>query len=516
MAMSVKNLILDRMSRFFRRNIVIAFENYLNGGNFDVSQVLGQLNALHDPEILKWLELLSVIGDVPTTLTDLNLYVSPNGSDTATGTQSDPFLNVSQALDAIPHTIDHTVRILLISPTGLPVTISDGHIVVDKAIRSGSLHIYGVGTPQIIASNTISNVVQLGNPAAQSGTRYEVVGAGWSPYAYQGMWIRPTSGAAINRAFPIQDNDADNLYTRYDAIAPIAGDTFDIIRPLISWAPISLTINLNQAANYNTDGYSRMSIRNLIVDQSATTNFMHCVKITGQQTPMTIGFSEFIANDTVSVPFQTDGSYINTETTADPDVETVTQSGIVNYSTPTVFAFTAGFQIRRVTKSLSAFYIAYFTRSQVRMVSTPFAIVMSYSELRNSVVGFLYGDEVSGDNRVYRCCMRNTNASAGIQASDCQFKIIASHVRLVSGTGNGYSVYNGVLRIDSFTSCDPSVLYGLKAGFSRVVVEQDGTLLAGSSGDILFSSPNPDIIAPWPAAGASATDNIGSIVTRPA
>ena len=107
-------LIQRRLSRFFKRTFVIAFDDYENTGYFDLSILLGQLNEAHDPELRALFRLLALTGALPTTFETLEVYVDgTTGNDiSGDGSATHPFKTL-WFVDYLPKTILHPVRIVI-------------------------------------------------------------------------------------------------------------------------------------------------------------------------------------------------------------------------------------------------------------------------------------------------------------------------------------------------------------------------------------------------------------------
>ena len=262
-----KYLLRRRLSRFFKRNLVIDIDGYHRGAHeFDLAHTLGDLNPAHDNDLLEIYRLLGVVGGLEETLADMEFWVNPTtGSDvTGTGSFERPYASL-WFLNRLPRRIAHNVRIILSADVEY-----DGDIVIDNTFvgENGFLSIIGRGAPTVAPSGdhvaiTVTTLDGLGGVAVVCFDALEDENSGWwlqtldgaKPYYAVPVHTKPVAGTAICRRMPIS--------------TMLAGDHFRLIKP-----SRTLTINgsLTIAAkgttiNNNFDGRgSRVVFANLNID----------------------------------------------------------------------------------------------------------------------------------------------------------------------------------------------------------------------------------------------------------
>jgi len=141
-----------------------------------------------------------------TTTSTTNIYVETTGSDvTGDGTIGSPYRTISKALNSIEQFLSGVFIIRVGTGTFAGYTL--------RKNTAGSVRIIVWGTPTVLVAET----------TATSGTTetITVTGAGWTPSAYAGKFIRMTAGTGylndtstnpqLNNLYPIIDNTADTL-----------------------------------------------------------------------------------------------------------------------------------------------------------------------------------------------------------------------------------------------------------------------------------------------------------------
>jgi hypothetical protein len=158
MLIAAQHLLKRRLSRFFKRNLVIDYNYWKTTGQFPLSQILGQLNGLNDQEILDLYHLLGVVGGLPTSIADTTIFVNAvTGSDvTGDGSSTSPFASL-WFMDILPRRLNHKYRVVLQSD----VTAYSLRLDFDFG-EDGSFAILGQGTPQVLETNLIGSIGTLG------------------------------------------------------------------------------------------------------------------------------------------------------------------------------------------------------------------------------------------------------------------------------------------------------------------------------------------------------------------
>lgn len=224
-----RHLLRRRLSRFFKRNLVIDYEQYSKGlAEFDLGTLLGQLNVAWDDELIDLYRLLGTIGALPESIADTQIYVNPTtGSDiTGTGSTDRPYASL-WFLGFLPKRINHLYRVLIYGDIdhGGPLTLTN------EFGDGGSLSFVGVGPAVEVFSAVASDVTQVRNFQSVwlciDTTIAPVPGVTKS-------FIQFTSGTNDNDAAPVcQINAASNLvFFRRDALSSVGvADTFRYIEP---------------------------------------------------------------------------------------------------------------------------------------------------------------------------------------------------------------------------------------------------------------------------------------------
>lgn len=212
-----KYLLQRRLSRFFKRNNEIDVQAWREGGEYDLGNMLQQLNFVNDTEILDLYRLLGAVGGLSASIADVTYHVNPHaGSDmTGTGSAARPYASL-WFFDNLPRRINHRYRILIGADVGTGVSMIDWDMVLDFTFGgpNGSLSIIGVGVPDIISDNhEVDNTWVLGGGgglAIQATFPFGPFTEGW--------FLMGKTGSAAGIATPIH---------------AVAGDT--IIVPRIPW-----------------------------------------------------------------------------------------------------------------------------------------------------------------------------------------------------------------------------------------------------------------------------------------
>ena len=218
MRVAIMDQIQRRMRRWFKRNTVIAFDDWLASGKtvFDFATVLGQLNVAHDDEILNLLDLLQQFEQSIIT-EDYNIWVdSVNGNDvTGIGTEDLPFQTLPRAQRLIPYEISSNVNIFL-SGDFTEVIAEKRHIKV-----GGQLTFQSIDDATVIDAGpyTINTWTSIG-----TGAPFPIEG-------HKAKFVEMLDGAAIGSIFCISHNGASDLTVGYVTTPPAPGDTFRIIEP---------------------------------------------------------------------------------------------------------------------------------------------------------------------------------------------------------------------------------------------------------------------------------------------
>jgi hypothetical protein len=223
-------LLRRRLSRFFKRNLVIDYEQYSKGlGEFDLGTLLGELNVAWDDELIDLYRLLGTIGALPESIADTQIYVNPTtGSDiTGTGSTDRPYASL-WFLGFLPKRINHLYRVLIYGDIdhGGPLTLTN------EFGDGGSLSFVGVG-PAVEVFSAVASFVDAA-PVNQQQTWIEIE-VNTPPVAgVTRSFIQFTDGANVSYAAPVNRIDIGDqlVYFRRDPLSGVAqNNNFHYIEP---------------------------------------------------------------------------------------------------------------------------------------------------------------------------------------------------------------------------------------------------------------------------------------------
>jgi len=506
---AIYQIIRRRMSRFFGRNLVVQYNQWVSSGKTSYSFIntLWNLNEYHDTEILNLFELLCTLGELPETAGNVTFYVDGvNGDDiNGLGNSTLPFASVPRALEALRTTvIKHTVRILVLNPTaGVPYTYTlDSTWYLEHDIQDqGSLSIIGVSAAEVAyGDEAISAVSALG----VGGEYIDAALAGWDVNGWQGCWVVPQDGAAQSLANPIQQNTATRLYSYIHGTPPGVADTIQGWRPMITVELNRLRIKTKCMNKATATGLkSPVAIVNLNLDFSGSTDAVARVDIDGIEQYIWLDFVGMIFSDAHVDDIKIKNAFINRYEPTDSALAVQSQTNIGNIGSDD----NAGFSARRVTKDLDFSMMAFCENARIYHMCLTESIyhrgnysglilsTCAFNELVSAEGSYIetrfnFLSNVGGEAYLYQ----NTNAKIWgdyIQAG--ARVVVADNTRLFIGGA---------------AQCDPLTAgYGLEAGPGTTCVI-DATLAAfvGASGAIEFTCPNPNVVTAWPGAGALVSD----------
>lgn len=227
-----------RIRRWFKRNTVIGFDNWVNAGKPDFTaddalSVVGSLNDAHNQEILDLLDALRQVEE-QMGLLNIMIYVDTvNGDDTTgDGSADAPFATINHVQKLLGQNayINGKINIFVSAPTGSPLTdIGNWNL---RFGPSGQLTIQGTDDPEIKAGGpyTINSWTDLG-AAFVAGHACGLAAAPWIADDLQGWFIHMLDGAAEGNYYAIIENSTDNCFCAYTTDPPANGDSFEIVRP---------------------------------------------------------------------------------------------------------------------------------------------------------------------------------------------------------------------------------------------------------------------------------------------
>ncbi|OGO03683.1 MAG: hypothetical protein A2Y72_07735 [Chloroflexi bacterium RBG_13_53_26] len=221
---AARYLLQRRLSRFFKRNLVIDYNEWLNTGQFPLATLLGQLNGLHDPEILNLYHLLGTLGGLSTSIADTTIYVDgTNGNDTTgDGSYAEPFKTL-WFMELIPRQLEHKYRVVLKTDVNDPTR----NLVFNFTFGpGGSFALLGSGVPTVLqAGNVVGAIGQL---RGQGGS-YAACVSGFTPDV-ETSFLRSKGYAVPCHKLVTGANVLFNTFPfQFAGVAP--ADTIDVVRP---------------------------------------------------------------------------------------------------------------------------------------------------------------------------------------------------------------------------------------------------------------------------------------------
>jgi hypothetical protein len=511
-----KFLLRRRLSRFFKRNLVIDYDGWSRGAHeFDLGHLLGSLNSAHDDELRDLYRLLGTVGGLDETIANLHYWVDPTNGDDINGTGSldRPYASL-WFLNMLPHRISHPVRIFLLSD--LTMT---GNVVIDNTFvgTTGFLSIIGVGAPEIGGSGVLTSLAVTtldgvsGVAVQATAPIVEDDNSGW--------WLQTLDGAKPNYAVPLHDKyAADTVICRRMPLSMMApGDTFRFIRPARNVEITgSLTIQARGGhlmstftgrgsrvvfTNINLDVTSGgFGVYNkIVIDSKAKTN-MTFVNLTSGAPEIHIKSelnSASAIDDQLAAYSQCTVANLDHEVSGiihrmagllvgdfkDVSIQAWCWDGAIVYSTD----FHNGVQVNGTASIYHSAGVAYFMNNQ-------------HGELFSVLADGFDGAGQSGAGLTFE----NSNVyidNIDVLDSDCVLVVDSSSIRA------------GLVRADAVFSAITG--YGINfLGTGQVLFVDSPVGCTGALNDLLFRTVNPAAAAAHPAFWLSATDGQQSIVKR--
>ena len=222
-----KFLLQRRLSRFFKRNLVISVNKYESGGTFDLPTLLGDLNVVHDDEVIALYRLLGLVGGLSETVADIEVHVNgTTGNDlTGDGSAAAPY-QTFWFFDGLPKRVRHKIEIVFSG------TVGDGtfDLIFDHVFSgNGSINFIGTGAPTQIAGPFECAAI-----GAMSDGIGRFVALNIAPgAAYEGKFLHCISGIDAGQATPIHDVPAglSVALTSPMFLSAVPGDDFNVVEP---------------------------------------------------------------------------------------------------------------------------------------------------------------------------------------------------------------------------------------------------------------------------------------------
>jgi hypothetical protein len=502
-------LLQRRMSKYFKRNLVIDYNQWLSTGEFTLSSMLGALNKAHDPEILNLFSLLGMVGGLPESVSDQTIYVDPvAGSDTAgAGTASKPWASL-WFLDYLPRKINHSYKIFLVSSASI---VSD--VVLDFEFGpEGSLSFVGIGAPTVVAGPfTVSTTGVIG---ANVGRYIQMTGPiGADP---SNNFVMATSGSEAGMVQAIHSlAAADTISILEGALTGLAApDTMNIVRPTVKLSVRNLVCACRNGDSYadNINDGARLNFVNLQLEIINSGNTKVQSLLINNTCAQSMSFVQLIPPDAGTCVIKSD---LNTQNPHDSIVESDSNSGVLNIVDTGTNPTPAGMTIQDIGKS----YPVTAEGGTIKWLSTRGQLNWrKTAELRNVSVQWINAYAAAAN--CYRVLTQGTTPGDGsggaLESTSCKLLIrgliaLASD-NIITVRNNSELVLNETGRDATYSTITQYAIY--VRGMARIEIEDDGALLVGATNAIYFATVNPAIAAALPAVWSMETDAQLSMVKR--
>lgn len=488
-------LLERRLSRFFKRNLVISYNDWKSGNGFVLETLVGELNSFHDEEVLDLFRLLALVGGTAATMADMEIFVDPtNGSDTTgDGTETLPYQSL-WFLPTLPKRIDHEIDILLLGDVSYP---NFAEMLVDHDFGAkGVLNFIGVGTPEIVEGPfEVSFVSALAGIPCVTITMTTAPGA-----AHAGEFLMATSGTDAGQTQAIHSLPSVDTFLclkgSFPSLSP--GDTMNVVRPSVTLSCRALAVTSRNGSWYSdiVRGESKISFTNLIID-IANTNDARDSLLIDSTCDTAFGFVQIDPPDNGTWRVKSRVNYLSPSSFA----ESKTDSGVTNISdfgTESNQNF-SGVAIKDVGKS----YPGWLDRGDIGWWSTRGLLNL----IRDCNLRHVSAERIAAERsmgKIYQTIVEghvNSNVGGGIEVfSSCldleQFLVLNS---------DNYIVLIGQSFL-TLTDCNKALYstisqYGIYF-FSGGTCELhfDPSFMGGTLDDVWFGSVNPGIPSAFPSA----------------
>jgi hypothetical protein len=328
-------LLQRRLSRFFKRNLVIDYDQWSHGGEFDLGTLLGALNDHWDDEIRDLYRLLGHVGGLADSVADDLIYVNASlGSDIeGTGSAAEPYASL-WFLPHLPRRIGHHYSILIKSN----IDHDDMLTVCQEFTGDGCLSFVGQGVAVDPYAGGLDGTVSA--HTTELNTWMFVTTSVNPVVANMKQFIRMTSGGSQDNAAPICtcDPGGSRLWARFGPLAGIAnGDGYSYALPpwtiRVEGGSITALNGQNATRISSNPAVSRVNFVNLNidVDSEAPTRYRSFVT---DGAPMGFWFCRILCPDNSfsagpDIVFKNDINKYNPATSTS-DLVTESQSDIAN------------------------------------------------------------------------------------------------------------------------------------------------------------------------------------------
>lgn len=502
-------LLQRRISRHFKRNLVIDYNQWLSGGDFPLDTLLGDLNQSNDSEILNLYSLLGMVGGLPASVANVTVYVDPaTGSDiTGTGGPAKPYASL-WFLDYMPRKIDHSYKIMIVSSASI---LSD--VVLDFNFgQNGSLSFIGVGAPTVVSGPfTVSTTGVIGTNVGRFIQMTTPIGADPS-----NNFVMATSGAESGNVQAIHSlAAADTIALPEGALTGLApADTMNIVRPTVKLSVRNLVCSCRNDDSYadNINDGARLNFVNLQVEITDSGNTKLQALLINNTCAQAMSFVQLIPPTNGTCVIKSD---LNTQNPHDSLVENDSASGVANIVDTGTSPTPAGMTIQDIGKT----FPVTAEGGTIKWLSTRGQIFWKKTaELRNMSAQWINAYAACG--HLYRVLTQGTTPGDGSGGALEAFSSKLSIRGLIAlASDNIITVRNNsdLTVNESGRDATYSTITGYAfwiGGISRIEIQDDGADLVGATNIINFVTVNPTIAAALPAVWSMATDAQLSMVKR--
>jgi hypothetical protein len=328
-------LLQRRLSRFFKRNLVIDYSQWSNGGEFDLRTLLGELNEHWDDEIRDLYRLLGHIGGLSDSVSDDIIYVnSIDGNDVeGTGSADEPYASL-WFIRHLPRRIRHQYTILIKGD----IDHGDELTICQEFANDGCLSLVGLGEAVDPYAGGLDGTIAA--HTAELNTWMFCTTSVNPVVQNMKQFIRMKTGGSQDNAAPICtcDPGGSRLWTRFGPLAGIVnGDGYSYALPpwtiTIKGADITALNGQNATSISSNEAVSRINFVNINIDVNSEAPTRYRSFVTSGA-PMGFWFCRILIpdNSLSSGPDIVFRNWINKFNPSTPtsDLETQSQSDIAN------------------------------------------------------------------------------------------------------------------------------------------------------------------------------------------
>jgi len=515
-------LLRRRLSRFFKRNLVIDFEQYSKGlSEFDLGTLLGQLNPAWDDELIDLYRLLGTIGALTESIADTQIYVNPTtGSDiTGTGSTDRPYASL-WFLGFLPRRINHLYRVLIYGD----IDHNDPLTLTNEFGDGGSLSFVGVGSAVEVFSAVASFVSAA--PVNQQQVWIEIEVDTPPVSGVTRSFIQFTDGPNVSYATPVNRIDIDNqlVWFRRDPVSGIAqNNNFTYIEPAHTLTVQGLNIDCAGSRRVPTSlAYrgSRVNFVNLKISLDYSGNNVDTMVYTAG-VPMTFSFCQIEAYPEASRYPVVFTNSINEYVPVDDQLVTISACGVGN-----LFQSAAGQPLSCGLQFIHPDDPEFDYEDRVLLIKNgsyvqscdcmAYVRATGHSTIRRlSAKQFQFW--VATSDCDYLCADPNNNTPNALNVENSLVRM--GHV-LIGAANTGIYCVNSRIYFSQGGGSVAATMTVLGAyafdlsGQSKLYLRNPWTGQTGTINDIVFSDPSPVVPAAFPAANAIVSGGNGSDVSR--